>query len=79
VERLTQEITDEFRLAERGLQRMASSIQGDNSAADAKTKQNVQRCVRFRWYARRGGSLKLTWTWWTCMQSTRDAAADAVG
>lgn len=43
IDQVTQEITSEFRLAERGLQRMLSNIHGDNSAADAKTKQNVQR------------------------------------
>lgn len=43
IDRLTQQITDEFRSAERALQRMGK--QGDNSAADAKTRQNVQRAL----------------------------------
>ncbi|RLN44006.1 hypothetical protein BBJ28_00009726 [Nothophytophthora sp. Chile5] len=43
---VTQEITDEFRSAEKGLRRMAQSERGGNfSAADAKTRQNVQRCT----------------------------------
>lgn len=44
IEEVTGEITNEFRKAERGLQKMAS--REDQSAADAKTRQNVQRCVR---------------------------------
>ncbi|TMW58716.1 hypothetical protein Poli38472_010275 [Pythium oligandrum] len=43
IDQLTQDITDEFRNAERGLQRMGK--QGDQSAADAKTRQNVQRAL----------------------------------
>lgn len=43
IEEVTAEITNEFRKAERGLQKMAS--REDQSAADAKTRQNVQRCV----------------------------------
>lgn len=43
IEHLTQEITGAFRSAERGLQRMGK--QGDQSAADAKTRQNVQRAL----------------------------------
>jgi syntaxin 16 len=45
IEEVTQQITSEFRNAERGLQKMAS--RDDQSAADAKTRQNVQRCVFF--------------------------------
>lgn len=43
IEMVTQQITDEFRVAEKGLQRMANRDQGDVSAADAKTRQNVLR------------------------------------
>ena len=43
IESVTQEITDEFRNAERVLQRMASREQQATSAADAKARQNVQR------------------------------------
>ncbi|KAJ0410199.1 hypothetical protein P43SY_002531 [Pythium insidiosum] len=43
IDHLTQQITEEFRSAERGLQRMIK--QGDHSAADAKTRQNVQRAL----------------------------------
>lgn len=45
IEMVTQQITDEFRVAEKGLQRMANRDQGDVSAADAKTRQNVLRYV----------------------------------
>lgn len=41
IEALTQEITSEFRKAERGLQKVAG--REDQSAADAKARQNVQR------------------------------------
>jgi hypothetical protein len=44
IDHVTQEITDEFRSAEKGLRRMAQSDRnGEFSAADAKTRQNVQR------------------------------------
>uniref|UniRef100_K3X8E8 t-SNARE coiled-coil homology domain-containing protein n=1 Tax=Globisporangium ultimum (strain ATCC 200006 / CBS 805.95 / DAOM BR144) TaxID=431595 RepID=K3X8E8_GLOUD len=43
IEEVTQQITSEFRNAERGLQKMAS--RDDQSAADAKTRQNVQRAL----------------------------------
>lgn len=46
IDHVTQEITDEFRSAEKGLRRMAQSDRnGEFSAADAKTRQNVQRYV----------------------------------
>ncbi|KAL7694463.1 putative target SNARE coiled-coil domain, RNA polymerase II assembly factor Rtp1 domain 2 [Plasmopara halstedii] len=46
IDQLTQDITDEFRNAEKGLRRMAQSDRnGEFSAADAKTRQNVQRAL----------------------------------
>ncbi|POM64997.1 Syntaxin-like protein, partial [Phytophthora palmivora] len=46
IDHVTQEITDEFRSAEKGLRRMAQSDRnGEFSAADAKTRQNVQRAL----------------------------------
>ncbi|RLN45154.1 hypothetical protein BBJ29_003333 [Phytophthora kernoviae] len=46
IDQVTQEITDEFRSAEKGLRRMAQSDHsGEFSAADAKTRQNVQRAL----------------------------------
>ncbi|KAF1772099.1 Syntaxin-16 [Phytophthora cactorum] len=46
IDQLTQDITDEFRSAEKGLRRMAQSDRnGEFSAADAKTRQNVQRAL----------------------------------
>ncbi|GMF64542.1 unnamed protein product [Phytophthora lilii] len=46
IEHVTQDITDEFRSAEKGLRRMAQSDRnGEFSAADAKTRQNVQRAL----------------------------------
>jgi syntaxin 16 len=42
IEHITVQITDEFRKAERVLQRMAADQHGI-SQADAKTRQNVQR------------------------------------
>ena len=44
---MTQEITDEFRSAEKRLRKMAQGDQNrELSAADAKTRQNVQTAVR---------------------------------
>ena len=46
IDDVTQEITAEFRSAEKGLRKMAQSDGNrEFSAADAKTRQNVQRCV----------------------------------
>lgn len=46
IDQVTQDITDEFRSAEKGLRRMAQSDRdGEFSAADAKTRQNVQRAL----------------------------------
>lgn len=45
IEALTHQITDEFRKAERVLQRMANQQYGSQSSADAKTRQNVQRAL----------------------------------
>ena len=46
IDDVTQEITDEFRCAEKGLRKMAHDDENmEFSAADAKTRQNVQRCV----------------------------------
>ncbi|KAH7484167.1 hypothetical protein PRIC1_003469 [Phytophthora ramorum] len=46
IDHVTQDITDEFRSAEKGLRRMAQSDRnGEFSAADAKTRQNVQRAL----------------------------------
>ena len=44
---MTQEITDAFCSAEMGLRKMAQGDQNQEfSAADAKTRQNVQTAVR---------------------------------
>ena len=45
---MTQEITDEFRSAEKGLRKMAQGNHRTESsrAADAKTRQTVQTAVR---------------------------------
>ncbi|KAI9913324.1 hypothetical protein PsorP6_005745 [Peronosclerospora sorghi] len=46
IDQVTQEITHELRIAEKGLKRMAQSdYHGEFSATDAKTRQNVQRAL----------------------------------